>query len=402
MKLTVPYLKMRGGRPRWEPGPGLRAAGFSGRDLKDDLGQWLDETAAIARARELNAEVEEWRRGGAPRRVEPQSRKHPRSFQALYDRFTGGDDESKASPKWKRLAATTKRDYRSKLKIFLAATVDEEASKTFAEISVCALQKHHLYTWWEELHETRGHTMANGTIRVVSSMLSHAPRIGWRSDNPASKLGMDGVAPRVCVWSPSEIAHVVETADKLDMPSVADAVVIALHTVQRRGDVLALEMPAIAGERSIFRQHKTGARVSVPYTPPLAERLTAIRARRRQGRVVEIEAPGQLVILDEQGRPYEGDAGAERFGRAFRAVREKAATGDFAAIADKKFLDLRDTGITRLALAGCTVPEIRSISGHTLKTIHEVLRHYLALDDRMADAAIAKLKIWMADEGIAI
>jgi len=37
-----------------------------------------------------------------------------------------------------------------------------------------------------------------------------------------------------------------------------------------------------------------------------------------------------------------------------------------------------------------------------MKTIHDVLRHYLAIDDRLADAAIAKLKLWMEQEGIAI
>ena len=62
----------------------------------------------------------------------------------------------------------------------------------------------------------------------------------------------------------------------------------------------------------------------------------------------------------------------------------------------KQFPDLRDTAVARLALAGCTVAEIRAITGHTLETVHKVLKHYLALDDRMADAGIAKLKNWMA------
>ena len=52
----------------------------------------------------------------------------------------------------------------------------------------------------------------------------------------------------------------------------------------------------------------------------------------------------------------------------------------------------RDTAATRLALAGCTVAEIRAITGHTLKTEHNALKHDLALDDRMADAGVAQLK----------
>ena len=68
----------------------------------------------------------------------------------------------------------------------------------------------------------------------------------------------------------------------------------------------------------------------------------------------------------------------------------------------KLFLDFRDTAITRLALAGCTVPQIRAITGHQMQTIHQVLEHYLAIDDRMAAAGITRLKTWMADEGIAL
>ena len=64
--------------------------------------------------------------------------------------------------------------------------------------------------------------------------------------------------------------------------------------------------------------------------------------------------------------------------------------------------DLRDTAITRLALASCTAMEIHAITGHDLETIHRVMKHYLARTDALADAAITKLKTWMNDEGIAL
>lgn len=51
------YFKWRGGRPRWEPGPSLRARGIRGRDLKDVSGNWLDEEDAIAAARAINETV---------------------------------------------------------------------------------------------------------------------------------------------------------------------------------------------------------------------------------------------------------------------------------------------------------------------------------------------------------
>lgn len=114
--------------------------------------------------------------------------------------------------------------------------------------------------------------------------------------------------------------------------------------------------------------------------------------------MAELEASRPLIVSESTGKDYDGHA----FRKRFRLVRAKAATGDSAAIAGKQFLDLRDTAVTRLALAGCTIAEIRAITGHSIASVHQILKHYLALDEAMADAAIARLKAWMAEEGIAV
>lgn len=382
-----PYLKWRDGRPRWEPGPRLRHA-FSARDLKNDAGAWLGLEAAIAKAKALNDDVALWRKGVVTPTAKPKtSRKPSRTCDALWEIY-------EASPKWQKLAAITRRDYKSKIGVFL----DE-----FGPEHVAALTMADLYTWWEKLYNDRGHAMANGIIACTRAMLSYGIKKGWRVDNPAKSLGLETVEPRVVVWSPSEVEDFVTKADKLGYFGVADAVAIGLHTCQRQGDVLHLEFVSAVNGRANFRQGKTGARVSVPFSPALEERIEKIKTRRRSGPIAELQLAGELV-RDKRGKHYT----RETFGRDFRDVREKLAADQIEAgqkepsILGKMYLDLRDTGITRLALAGATVAEIRAISGHSLETIHKVLAHYLALDDRMADAAIAKLKTWMEQEGIAI
>jgi hypothetical protein len=134
----------------------------------------------------------------------------------------------------------------------------------------------------------------------------------------------------------------------------------------------------------------------VPFTPALEARLAAIQARRSTQQIVPLDA--EIVLSEKTGLPYN----ANQFSKLFRKVRAEAAKGNFVSIADKQFLDLRDTAVTRLALAGCTIPEIRAITGHTLETVHQILQHYLAMDDRMAAAGIERLKAWMTEEGIAI
>ena len=377
------YLKWREGRPRWEPGPKLRQGGWRGRDLKREDGAWLPLGEAIAAAEALNNDVAAWRAGGAkraPRRPTPAS---PKSVHARYK-------TRPQSPRFQRLAASTERDYRSKAQVFLAE---------FGDKSVCAIEPHHLYAWWEELYAARGHAMANGTLAVARSLLSHARRVGWRADNPARQLGLETVAPRVVIWRPAEVAAFCAAGDEL-VPQVVDAVIAGLYTGQRRGDVLALEDRG--NGRCQLRQSKRGALVSIPMMDQLVARLAVIRKRRAakcaaQGTVVSDLAIERRIVLRADGQPYDADS----FARDFAKVRAAAAK-TLPSIAGLRFQDLRDTAITRLALAGCSIVQIRAITGHDLETIHSVLKHYIALDDRMADSAIAQLKTWMIDEGIAL
>ncbi|KAH2214099.1 hypothetical protein KXV37_008412, partial [Aspergillus fumigatus] len=59
---------------------------------------------------------------------------------------------------------------------------------------------------------------------------------------------------------------------------------------------------------------------------------------------------------------------------------------------DLTFHDLRGSAVVRLALAECTVPEIATFTGHSLKDVEHILdRHYLGRDLRLAESAMAKL-----------
>ena len=382
MKFSVPYLKLRNGRPRWEPGPALRAAGFTGQDLRDEGGRWLDEGRAVEAARELNRKVTAWREAGAPRR-RPQSsgpKRHAQSLAALWALY-------EKSPYFARLRASTQADYRSKARVFVGRFGNEPAA---------ALTTQHMSLWWQHLYETRTHAIANGVIAVLRLTLTYGSSIGWVQGNACSKLRMVGVEARRVIWTPDEAAAAVAMADYLNTPSVGDAIIVALHSGQRQADVLSLELPETVGGRARFVQAKTGQRVTVPLTPQFEARLAAIAARRVR---VPVADPifGRRVVLREDGTPYDKHS----FGKAWRPVRDLVAETmpDFA---DKLFLDLRDTAITRLAEAGCTMPQIAAISGHKLNTVNQIMEHYLALNDQMADEGIERLTTWMEKGKIAV
>lgn len=382
MKLKIAYLKWRAGRPRWEPGPSLRDKGWKGRDLRDEAGEWLDLNAAIKAASALNAEVAGWKAAGGPKRRPAAPLRPSRTGDHLWDIY-------KVSPRYTKRAASTKADYKNKAAVFLAE---------FGDVPVAAIEKSHLYRWWEELYAERGHAMANGVIAVVRAMLSHATRIGWRADNPARELGLETVQPRQVFWLPKEVAAIVAAADRIGVPSVGDAVIVALHSGQRQGDVLAMPRRIFAEQRIRLSQLKMrsrgGALIDAPMTPAMALRIAAIRAR-RQDNVINPNEP--LILREDTGKAYDVHA----YRKAFRRARDVAAV-DCPSVVDKRFQDLRDTAVTRLALAGCDMPQIAAITGHSLVSITAIIRHYLVLQPEMADAAIAKLSAWLEAQEIAL
>lgn len=384
------YFKWRDGRPRWEPGPGLRRKGWQGRDLKDARGEWLSYGLAIEAAAGINLEVAQQAAGRGPRRLRT-SRKIERSVRHLYEHWAG-------TPEFGLLAAKTRADYEDKARLFLA---------TFGDEPCAALGRSALKGYWRKMYQERGHSMANGIIAVARAMLSHAVDLEWIDANPAFALKIKGVEPRVAFWSPAKVAHFVETADKMGPlgQSVADAFILALHSGQRQGDVLAMPPRIFEDGRIRLTQFKTGALVDAPMTPALTARVAEIRARWQAENVI---ARDTLVTDPRTGKAFTADA----FRKAFRAVRtaavETAAPDLLAAqrfqpgLADLRFQDTRDTSVTRLALAGCTLAMTASITGHDVNHVAKVARHYLALDAALADEAIAKLTTWLTTQGIAV
>jgi integrase len=52
------------------------------------------------------------------------------------------------------------------------------------------------------------------------------------------------------------------------------------------------------------------------------------------------------------------------------------------------FHDLRGTTVTLLSEAGCNEQQIATITGHSLKTVHQILERYLARTKGLAEQAI--------------
>lgn len=397
MKVKVPYFVWRDGRPRWEPGPHLRARGFKGVDLKDASGKFLELGAAIERAKELN----ENRHRLAPSPYLNSKVPHTGrpTMGALFGALRNSPKFRGDDGKGQRLAARTRAGYLSHLRILEAWCGD---------IPVASLSPVAVEDYYDVLVESRGLAMANALMRTLHLSLNYAHRkLRWVNENVAAGLDMRQPEGRLAMWTPQEIASFVAAADWAGLPAVGDAVMVAALSGQRRGDILASSDLRLENGVYVFQQAKTGRRAYVPPTRPLEARLEIMRAR-KQKRWPNVAFTH--LILRNDGTPYPVEG--SDFGYDFRAVRAVAsglafsiedffdAYGGMPArlrnapfapqprLLDLNFQDLRDTAVTMLLDAGCDLARVATISGHSLKSVQTIVdRHYFVRNAEMAKSA---------------
>lgn len=263
------------------------------------------------------------------------------------------------SPMFTDLAKTTKDGYLRQIR---------KIETAFGDLPIRALEvqavRGEFLDWRDGMKSRRE---ADYALTVLARILSWAKDRGRISVNHLERPGRLYSGSRAeSVWNDAEIAALLRVAS----PAIALPFLIALHTGQRENDVLRLAWGAYDGQALHLRQTKTGRHVRVPVTAELRPVLDA--------------APRVAVTICATSRKtaWTNDG--------FRASFTKAK--DAAQIDGKTFHDLRGTAVTRLALAGCTVPEIGTITGHDLKTVETILsRHYLSRDNALGESAISKL-----------
>lgn len=203
---------------------------------------------------------------------------------------------------------------------------------------------------------------------TLARVLSVAKDRGKIMVNPCERGGRLYEAERTDkIWTEEDIGRLLSVAPA----RLASAVVLALWTGQRQGDLLRLPWSAYDGEHIRLRQGKGGRRLNIPAGGPLRDHLGAM------------PRVSTIMLTNAYGTPWTSDG--------FRTSWGKACVK--AGITELTFHDLRGSAVTRLAIASCSVPEIASITGHSLKDVEDILdKHYLSRDQALAETAIRKLE----------
>jgi len=262
------------------------------------------------------------------------------------------------SIEFRSLATETQRTRRNILERFRA----EHGEKRFA-----LLQREHIVRM---LGSKIGKpSSARNWLNTIRAMMEFAVSEGMRQDNPAHNVK----APKIkttgfTTWSEENIAafeqaHAAGTRARL-------ALALLLFTAQRRGDVVRMGRQHIRDGALHVSQQKTGATLVIPIHSELRAILDATLHN------------NMTFLTTREGKPFT----AAGFTNWFRECCNEARLPNGLSAHG-----LRKAACRRLAEAGCSAPEIMSMSGH--RSLREVQRYIAAADQvRMARAAMKKTK----------
>lgn len=208
---------------------------------------------------------------------------------------------------------------------------------------------------------------ANNLLKALRVLLRHAVDMGLIADNPSRNVRKFASSTEgFHSWNEEDIAA-FETRHEPGTRAHL-ALSLLLYTGQRRSDVVRMGWQHINFDTLSVVQDKTGEYLKIPFHPKLASAISTMPRN------------NLTFLLTEAGAPFT----AAGFGNWFRDRCDEAGLPHCSGHG------LRKACATRLANAGCTVEQIKAITGH--KTLSEVARYTKAADqERNAKQALVNL-----------
>jgi integrase/recombinase XerD len=248
---------------------------------------------------------------------------------------------------------------------------------------VRTLERRHVVTMLEK----KAPYAQKNWLKTIRGLMLFAIKENYRADDPTA--GVNATRPVVkshghMTWRKEQITayrdrHPIGTMARL-------AIELVLNIAARRGDAHLLGAQHIKRGRIEWRPsktiRKTGKQLQIQILPELQTALDAMPSK----------DTSLAFLLNSYGKPF---ASAAAFGNKFadwckQAGLEPVLCPD-GRMRAYRIHGLRKAACTALAHAGCTGPEIMAVSGHSnLAQVQVYIDE--AEQDRMADAAIAKLR----------
>jgi integrase len=297
-------------------------------------------------------------------------------------------DQSKTDmriPQKKRpLAPSTQKDYKRMLLI-----IEQE----YGSLPISALEENGIQNEFEEwklkIAAEAGAREADNRVSVLSAMITWAIS---QKDIPLNTnliKGLDRLYEskrREVIWSPEAITKFMQHGCEM----MQAAMILALHTAMRQGDLRALKWIQYDGTYIKYKPSKTRGTssivIQVKCTPTLKNMLDSMERR------------SKFILCTKTGGQFEKRNFAKYWEEAYKKAEIEPVTLEDDGLGDSgeakelelHFHDLRGTAISYFEKAGCSDTETRMITGHKSKTEDGGLGHYKSWSKVLADQAIDK------------
>jgi integrase len=178
------------------------------------------------------------------------------------------------------LRQRTRRDYGR----HLASLRKELGERVASELSISELAQH--------LNVPQGRIHRNRQLAVLSAAFTEAIRWGWLQSNVCKEVARNPAKPRNRPLTDEEFHE----ARKIARPRVRLVMDLALHTGASQGQLITLRWAQVHEDKILFRNPKTGKKVTVEIKPKIADLLTECGWKSRPR--------PEYVINTRFGHPY--------------------------------------------------------------------------------------------------
>lgn len=269
----------------------------------------------------------------------------------------------KASPRWLRKSARTQLVQGRIIERFTDRR--DPKGRRYGERPVVAIT----VAWLDKIFAGMAGTPAAANVlrKILSGLMDHANRLGWRSDNPVRLTETYKEGEGHHTWTEDEIARYRETHALGTMARLT--LELALNTAARRCNVATLMRDDIVDGWITVDHAKGNYEATVPLLPAAKAALDALPA-----------APIKYLVTTQFGRPFTVAGLGNR-------MRKWC---DDAGLENCSLHGLRKATSRRIAESGGTDAEGQAITGHRKS---ETFAHYRAKANRtvLADRALSNL-----------
>ena len=267
-------------------------------------------------------------------------------------------------------ASSGYRDYKTRTRLNYNLFLLEW--ERYAQYAITEVKRGQVLKMRDAIAAKRGNGAATIFANVTSKLFAFALEREYLEHSPCRRLEPIPLG-KVLAWTDSEVAKVLSAFPAY----LARAVILAMFTAQRRGDLVKMKWADI-GRRiphTIYvKQEKTGVELDIPIHPTLTVAL---------GEWKTSNLKGDTILLNTHGVAFHPDQ-LSSIMRTNLRVQNLNGLGVHG---------LRKFCAAKLATLGCSTHEIMAITGHrTLKMVEEYTRS--AEMDRMAVSAMKTFGNW--------